>query len=445
MQAVIARAEVTEPHINAFTDTYFDLALEQAAAAADAYAAGTARALEGLPVAIKDESMIAGQRTTQGSLLFEDYVAETTDPVPERVMAAGGIVHARSAAPEFSMAVVTWSHLHGVTRNPWNLEITCGGSSGGAGASLAAGSSALAGGSDIGGSIRIPAAMNGLVGFKPPYGRVPEYWPWNREPFAASGPLARTVSDVILMQNVLSGPLVGDIWSLPPLELPETHPSLDGMRLAVSFDLGYFAPDAEIIAALERAVEELTVLGARVEVVELGWTERASEVVVGHLAFQAGTILRNEVPEDRWDELTPYIQDYLGQPVPSITEWIDGWAYLDHMYRDLQEKVFLVGHEALLCPTMATCNIPADWGHPETGPLGVFEDSLEMVMTYPFNGLGRVPVVSVPIGFSPSTRVPIGMQIVGPVNRDEVPFRVAAGWEAAGGPLFERQRPDVGT
>jgi len=187
LDAVIARSQATEPLVNAFMDTYFDEARHQAAAAGEAYANGTARPLEGLPIAAKDEPRVDGRRWTQGSLLFENEIASGTDPITQRVLDAGGIIHAHTTTPEFSMAIVTWTYLHGITRSPWNPAMTSGGSSGGSGASLASGSSLLATGSDIGGSIRIPASMNGVVGFKPPWGRVPEFWPWNREPYAASG------------------------------------------------------------------------------------------------------------------------------------------------------------------------------------------------------------------------------------------------------------------
>lgn len=439
LQAVIGRAEATEPDINAFTDTYFEEALAQSAEATEAYAAGTARSLEGLPVAIKDETAVAGQRLAQGSLLFEGEVPDWTDPVAQRTIDAGGIVHARTAAPEFSMAVVTWTLLHGVTRNPWNPAITCGGSSGGAGASLAAGSTTLANGTDIAGSIRIPAAMNGLVGFKPPFGRTQDPWPWNRDPYLASGPLARTVGDCILFQNVIQGPRRGDIWSLPRFELPEAYPVIEGMAIAASPDLGYFDVDGEVTASLEIAVNELRSLGARVGYVELDWGPRTKDVVLDHLRFLSGTVLESNLPEGRDDELTPYFREFLNRPVVSIGDWIAGWRYLDDLYRDLQEKVFLAGWHALVCPTMTTTNIPADLGRSGSG--GLLEDQLDLALTYPFNALGRLPVLSMPIGLASSTGVPVGMQIVGPALRDDVPFRVAAGLEAAQGPFFDRHGP----
>ena len=443
MEAVIARAEATEPVVNALTDTYFEEALEQASAAAEAYAAGRARPLDGLPVAVKDEDFIAGQRTTNGSLLWADAVAEETGPVAARILEAGGIVHARSAAPEFSMTIVTWSLLHGITRNPWNPRLTPGGSSGGSGAALASGSATLASGSDIGGSIRIPASMNGVVGFKGPFGRVPEPWPWNREPFLASGPLARTVADAALFQNVLSGPLPGNLWSLPSLDLPDHFPPVGGMRIALSTDLGYFAVDADVIAAVEGAAERLGSLGARVDPIRLGWDERLLEVAEEHLTFLMGAILRRELT-DGWEDLvTPYAREFFERPPVTVDRWIDGWAFLDEAYRDLEAAVFAAGYDALICPTLTTTAIPAGWGHPEEGSPVPLIEALAVAMTYPFNALGRLPVLDVPAGISPSTGVPVGMQIVGPPDADPVPFRVGGALEAADGPLFERARPDL--
>ena len=164
------------------------------------------RPLEGLCVAVKDSGHIKGQPTSAGSLLSDDTPQSQTSPINQRVLDAGAIVHARSTTPEYSSAVVTWSRRWGVTRNPWNLDITPGGSSGGAAATLAAGSSTLATGSDIGGSIRVPASCCGVVGYKPPRGRNPVDPPFNLDPYCHTGPLGHTVSDVMMFQNLLSGP-----------------------------------------------------------------------------------------------------------------------------------------------------------------------------------------------------------------------------------------------
>ena len=441
LDAVIERAEETEPRVNAFMDTYFDEARGQAVAAGEAYLSGTARPLEGIPVAIKDEPRVDGRRWTQGSLLFEDQIASGTDPITQRILDAGGIPHAHTTTPEFSMAIVTWTYLHGITRSPWNLAMTCGGSSGGSGASLAAGSSTLAIGSDIGGSIRIPASMNGVSGFKPPWGRVPEFWPWNREPYAASGPLARTAADLILLQNVISGPLPGDMFSSPAIEIPTTMAPIDGMRIAMSPDLGYFAPEAEIIEALEATAASLRDLGAVVDQVGLGWTSQAEDTAMTHLSFQSRRILQGTIGSLDDERLTPYIREFLERDPVSVEDWMESWQYGDEMYAELQRKVFLAGYDALICPTLVTTSIPADLGHPDSDGTGGLGAMLSLVMTYPFNTLGRLPVANVPIGIAPSTGVPIGMQIVGPVDADAVPLRIALGIENEIGSFFDHQRP----
>ena len=258
LDAVIARAEAVEPTVNALCHTFYDEARAAARAAEDRYAGRgeTPRELEGIPLAIKEEEAIEGQPWTQGSLLYETLIADYTSAFAQRMLDSGAIVHARTTAPEFSCAGFTPSKLHGVTRNPWNPEFGVGGSSGGAGASLASGTTTLASGSDIGGSIRIPASFNGVVGFKPPYGRVPVDPPFNLDTYCHSGPLARTIADCALYENVLCGPDPSDITTLrPKYELPAEFGSVEGMRIALSVDLGDWPVDPEV-AANTRAVGE---------------------------------------------------------------------------------------------------------------------------------------------------------------------------------------------
>ena len=445
MEAVIARAEEVEPTVNAFTDTFFEEALEASDAAGDAYVRGTDRPIEGLALAVKDEVHIEGQRATEGSLLFADQVASGTDPFAQRLLDAGAIVHARTTTPEFSMAAVTWSLLHGVTRNPWNPDLTCGGSSGGSGASLAAGSCTLATGSDIAGSIRIPASLNGLVGFKPPWGRVPEIGPWNREAYAASGPLARTVNDSALFENAMAGPLETDMFSLEPYRLPEPVLSGRGMRVAVSVDLGYYDVSTEVAEALAAAVDVLAGAGIEYEPVELDWTDEAGSTALTHLNFLSRSVLASVLPEGASDQLTSYIRTWFEDwPEVTLTQWWQSWDYGDQMYAEMQTKVFGAGFDALVCPTLTRTDIPADLGRADDADPAELRDQLDFCMTYPFNILGRLPVMSVPIGLAGSTGVPVGMQIVGPVNADVVPYRVAASLEAERGPFFDTHRPALG-
>src|SRR6202140_1661847 len=264
VQAVIDRAAAVEPAINAFAQTFFDEALTQAKAAEARYAGNgkPPRALEGLLVAVKEEAPITGHRHTLGSLALRDMVADHTAVFVQRIIDAGAIVHARTTTPEFSCMPVTWSKLWGVTRNPWNLAFAPGGSSGGSGGLLAAGSPTPPTGSDIGGSIRIPASFCGVVGFKPPYGRVPEVEIFNLDHYCHEGPLARTVSDCALLENVIAGPHPSDVASLrPKLEIPDELPGIRGMRIALSIDLGCYAVDADVVANTRSAADRLREAG----------------------------------------------------------------------------------------------------------------------------------------------------------------------------------------
>ena len=257
MQAVIARTEAVEPQVNAFTYTFFERALEQAKQAEAKYAKDArVRPLEGLPVCIKDENTIKGERTTSGSLTTKNDVDTQTSLSVERIMRAGAIVHARSTAPEFACAAVTHSKRWGVTRNPWNLEYTPGGSSGGAGASLAAGTTTIANGSDIAGSIRIPASASGVMGFKPPYGRVPEDSPFNLDWYCHEGPMARTIADLALLENVMAGPHPKDISTVrPKLRIPDNLGDVKDWKIAYSMDLGFMEVDNSVLRNTEAALD----------------------------------------------------------------------------------------------------------------------------------------------------------------------------------------------
>jgi amidase len=312
MKAVIARAEAVNKKVNAFTFTHFEEALENARTAEAKYARKGSRlgALEGLPIGIKDESWIAGKPTSYGSLIYKDHVPTTTSVNNERILKAGAIVHARTATPEFSCSSVTHTRLWGVTSNPWNPRFTPGGSSGGSGASLASGTSALAMGSDIGGSIRIPASCSGVVGYKPPYGRNTDDPPFNLDPYCHTGPLARTVSDAILLQNVICGPSPSDIASLrPKLRLPTQYKPIKGWRIACSIDLGFFNVDKEVAANTRAALDVYRSLGATVEEVDLGWTIEALKAGVDHLNHLFGGQMAAYARKHR-KLMTPYAVDF---------------------------------------------------------------------------------------------------------------------------------------
>ena len=196
------------------------------------------------------------------------------------------------------MRAFTHSRLWGVTRNPWNPESGVGGSSGGSGAALASGTATLASGSDIGGSIRHPASFNGVVGFKPPYGRVPQAAPFNLDTYCHCGPIARTVADALLFENVLAGPHPDDIVSLrPKLELPERLDGIEGMRVAYSVDLGDWPVDADVVANTRAAAEALREAGAIVDEVDVDMPQ--AQVVTGRLRSTSTSASRPGWPRPR--------------------------------------------------------------------------------------------------------------------------------------------------
>ncbi|MDK3019682.1 amidase [Pseudodonghicola flavimaris] len=437
LDAQIARAEAVKDPVNALTDCYFDEARSAARAAADRWARGAPLgALDGLTVAAKDESYIAGKRTSFGSLITRDFVPEETSVNNERIMAQGGIIHARTATPEFSCAGVTWSRLWGVTRNPWNPEMTPGGSSGGSGAALAAGMTTLATGSDIGGSIRIPASCCGLVGYKPPYGRNPDDPPFNLDFFCHTGPMARSVADTILLQNVMCGPSPRDIATLyPKLELPTAYPDLKGWRIALSMDLGSYVVTEEVRANTRAAARIFRDLGAEVEEIDIGWGPEVQQACWDYLSHLFGGSMAQLLSEHACD-MTPYCRDFAAKAQQSqVTDYLSALETANAAYRKLGP--LLEQFNALICPTTGIPAVAADYdmtgleidGTPVRPELG-------WALTTPFNMLSRCPVLQLPSGVA-ANGVPTGLQIVGPSYRDAVVFQAAMAFETARGSWYQ--------
>jgi aspartyl-tRNA(Asn)/glutamyl-tRNA(Gln) amidotransferase subunit A len=431
MEAVIARGGEVEPSINAFADTHYDSALEQARAAEAAYAKRDAapRALEGIPVAVKEEASIKGQRNTLGSLSLQDVVADHTAVFAQRILDSGGIVHARTTTPEFSCMPVTWSKLWGVTRNPWNLEFAPGGSSGGSCASLAAGSTTLATGSDIGGSIRIPASFCGVVGFKPPYGRVPEVEIFNLDHYCHEGPLARTVDDCALLENVIAGPHPSDVASLrPKLEIPDEQAGIEGMRIALSPDLGCYVVDEDVAANTREAADRLRAAGAVVEEVSLPWSRetigRAARIHFGMIFAPS----LKELYQRAGDQFTTYARRFY-EDSNRITkdDFVDGLLLEATLYEPLGE--ILERYDALVCPTFAVPALRAEYDNEPTMVNGqLMEDWMDVLMTVTFNIASRCPVMSVPSGRA-RNGVPTGLSIVGKTYDDLTVFQIARAYE----------------
>ena len=449
MEALIRRAESVDRRINAFTFTHFDEALDQARAAEVKYMSRSSRigALEGLAVGIKDESWIAGKPTSYGSLISKDALATSTSPNNDRIMKAGGIVHARTATPEYSCASFTHSRRWGVTRNPWNTRYTPGGSSGGSAAALAAGTSQIAMGSDIGGSIRIPAGASGVVGYKPPYGRNTDDPPFNLDPYCHTGPMARSIQDAILLQNVISGPSPTDIASLrPKLRLPTDYKPIKGWKIAYSLDLGFFDVDKDVIANTKKALAVFRSLGATVEEVDLGWGPEVLKAGIEHLNHLFGTVMVRYARKHR-KIMTKYALRFAREAgrttAMKFLATMETAAKMYETFGPLMET-----YDVFICPTNALPAVKADYDTAEgfrvNGKVSDLHPMLGWCMTTPFNTLSRCPVLSVPTGRA-ANGVPTGMQIVGRSYSDADVFQAGLAYETVIGGWYtnSRRRPDL--
>lgn len=243
--AFLERIDSVDPKINAFCTVVHDLALDQARQADKELSSGAGLgSLHGLPIAFKDLTPTKGIRTTRGSRLFENAVPGEDAILVRRLKKAGAVLLGKTNTPEFGHKGETSNLVFGATRNPWNLDRTPGGSSGGSAAAVAARMVPFAEGSDGAGSIRIPASMCGVVGFKPTYGRVPDVaGPFSSHtPFFHNGPLANTVGDVALLYQAMAGADWSSPFSIPGQD--DVSKSLElgvsGLRIGYSRDLGYF-------------------------------------------------------------------------------------------------------------------------------------------------------------------------------------------------------------
>lgn len=432
LRAVIRRSEAVNPRLNALTATYYDRALEQARKAEAAYSRGngSARPLEGIPVAIKDFHPVAGEITTCGSVTLKDNRPDTTAPTVQRLLDAGAIMHCRTTTPEFAIGIITKSKLFGITRNPWNLAYSPCGSSGGAGAAVAAGMTTLADGTDSGGSIRAPASACGVFGFLPPYGRNPSDPRFLYESLLRYGPITRNVADAALMQNVMSGQHPEDPATVPgEYRLPAQLEPIKGRKIALSINLGFYEIDREVESAVRDGARAFSEAGCGVSEVEIGWTSAVADAINVYVEYLVHASCAHLLPE--WeDELTPHIKALVArgakQPAPTLASFA---ATRVAMYQSIQPV--LQQYDLLICPTLAAPGVLAEHDSMDPNftingkPVGAY---LEWGLTYPFNMLGYLPVASVPCGFT-RQGVPIGMQIVGRPFDDLSVFRAAATFE----------------
>lgn len=420
----LARIAEVEPKLNCFTEVYVEDA-RAAAARIDALTPGAraGMALCGVPVAIKDFTPIAGRRTTYGSAVHADTIT-TEDPViVRRLRAAGAIIIGHTTTPEFAHSGFTHSPLWGVTRNPFDPERTPGGSSGGSAVAVATGCVPLAEGTDMGGSVRIPAALCGIVGLKPSYGRIPmDILPTCYDQLSHFGPLARTVDDAALFLSVVEGPSDADANSLPPLPPVVPIPDLVKPRFAVSLDLGFYAPTVEVADLFEETVARLAHAGAIIERVPIRFTADVARDWLSLWAYAfAGD--RGHLLETHRTDLDPAVVDLIeqGQTLSAVDV-----RRIEHrrtaLWPILNEA--LAGQDALLCPTTCMTAPRATLRDPDVEvflPDGRYR---ALDMTTPFNLLSACPALSVPMGLA-ADGLPAGLQIV--TRRHDDRMALAAG------------------
>ena len=430
VDAVLARIDKLST-LNAYVTLDAERARSAAKAAERALTKRSARLgpLHGVPLSVKDLVLTKGVRTTFGTPIYRDNIPTTDAPVVERLKAAGAIMMGKTNTPTLGWVGITDNLVFGVTRNPWNVDRTPGGSSGGAGAAVAAGLAPLAVGTDGGGSIRKPAAFCGIFGHKPTYGRIPIHPHGASWSFSHLGPMTRTVRDAALMMNACAGPDPRDQYSLPADGVDYVKAlrgSLKGLRVAYSDTLG-FAPavDPEVRAATRAAAGEFRKLGCRVQAVDPGWP---SPYACWRTIFLGGIAARLAPYRNRRQEidagLQPIIEEALRLPPTAYVEaWFERNAWAEHTQR------FFENHDLLLTPTAATAAFELGILYPDTIDGKPVSREASSAFTFPFNMTGE-PAASVPCGFT-RDGMPIGLQIVGRRFEDATVLRACAAFEAA--------------
>lgn len=450
---LLERIKHVNPHINCVIDTLPDLALEEAhsaeavlrgqqtgtSGAGEAGAGGTSvifadKPLLGVPFLIKEQHDLAGHSATRGSQTLAGAVAEADHPIVARLRAAGAIPLGRTTTPEFSCATFSHTREWGISRNPFNLDKTPGGSSGGSGGAVAAGFAPFATASDIAGSTRIPAAFNGLPGFKSPFGSTPGTHPSNNDWYRGDHVLARSVADTAYVFNAITGVDPYDNATVPvadyPHEFGEAGQLLAGKRVAVSVDLGAYALDSAVAAGVDRVAQALASAGAVVETVDVGLDlETITRASMSHFGHIFGAKLYQSVNGD----LSGF-EPYTRLMVESTTQAARETSLVDSLTLESQIQDTLTrameGYDVLVTGTSAIEDLDAgcDYLGEVEREAGNLDFYWEGHMTVPFNIANRRPVMAMPSSVG-SAGVPTSVQIVGHPYDCAPVFEVAAGLE----------------
>jgi amidase len=418
VQTSLERIEELNPTLNAFVE----IDGERALTAADAVAAGDERPFAGVPIAIKNNRMVKGLRLTYGCSLMKDFIAEDDHNVTRRLKQAGFIVVGTTTLPEYGILPTSEARLFGPTRNPWDLQRTPGGSSGGSAAAVASGMVPVAHGNDGGGSLRIPAACCGLVGLKPARGRVSLTPQRGDALLDADGVLTRTVAETAAILDVLAGYEIGDAtWAPPPPEsfaMAATRPA-GNLRIAATT----LPPVAEAVVdplcarAVADAAELLRSLGHEVEEVEPPWQSESLRELFGvvfsiqiSLSIAYSGIVAGREPTAQDMEPMSWAIFSMVQQLNAVLG-AGAVARLQNFTRRL--IAFLAPYDALLTPALAERPLPLgtlDTAAPD--PMSTYtRSSLFTPFTPVFNASGQ-PGISLPL-YHGEDGLPLAVQIVG--------------------------------
>ncbi|MGE3877063.1 MAG: amidase [Parvibaculaceae bacterium] len=384
--------------------------------------------VDGVPALVKDLILAKGWPTLRGSKTVDRNQAWDQDgPSVARLREEGAVFIGLTTTPEFGWKGVTDSPLTGITRNPWDVTKTPGGSSGGSSAGVAAGYAPLALGTDGGGSIRIPAGFSGIFGLKPSFGRVPA---WPLSPFgtvAHTGPMTRSVEDAAIMLNVIAKPDLRD-WHSLPYDGRDYTKGLDkgikGLRIAFSPALGHADVDPDVAAAVKKAVEVLRGLGAKVDRIDPGFADPGPIFRV--LWWSGARALLGRLPEAKKALLDPGLADVLEQSLAITPE-----DYFDAVKArgalGTQMRQFMEKYDLLVTPTLPIPAFEAGKLSPDADGTGKWVNWTPF--SYPFN-LTQQPAASVPCGFTRGG-LPVGLHVIGRMFDDAGVLRAAYAYEQA--------------
>lgn len=426
--AILDRIEQHNPAINAFVTNHREEAICSAKKADEALMSGQrVGPLNGVPFHVKDNLYVAGSRTTFGSKLTETNVTADDCPAVERLRKAGMILVGRTNTPEQGWKGVTDNRVFGITRNPWDLKLTPGGSSGGAAAAVAAGMGSIGVGTDGGGSLRIPASFCGVFGFKPSFGRVPN-WPGSGGAMLRHiGTITRTVADMAVALDVMAGPDTRDLLSLPHTGeryTPNLDKGIRGQRIAYSPSLGYAKVDPEVAAICLRAAERFAEAGATVEQVSLDWADPYDTWSVFFFETAAAS-LEKKLPT-QGDLLDPGLRQVVekGRQLRGV-DFANALA-ARHEFWERVRRIY-DRFDLLLCPTLPVP--PFAVGQDDANPIeGEVLGPLQWTrFTYPFNLTGQ-PAASLPAGWT-KAGLPVGLQVIGNRHSDLLVLQASRAWE----------------